>query len=199
MIYIFILLIKLYILYIAFCLRNKIYNQIYNDFLKCCIYSIKLYIIILDIIKLLEYNENNNIKIKKKTFNNIDIFEYEIKHNNDIKKFKTFNKELNIIDEIFLSKLNDLRENILHMSITNKETDILLEITNEIKDFIYHHDDKEIDINLFLEYIENKHKIKIDYINHCILIYNNNLEELKFKIDELDNMKFNEIFNIIKK
>ena len=97
MIYIFILLIKLYILYIAFCLRNKIYNQIYNDFLKCCIYSIKLYIIILDIIKLLEYNENNNIKIKKKTFNNIDIFEYEIKHNNDIKKFKTFNKELNKI------------------------------------------------------------------------------------------------------
>lgn len=198
MVYFFIILIKLYTLYIAFCLRSKIYNKIYNDFLKCCILLIRLYIIILDCIKLLKYNGNeNDVKIKRKNFKNIDIFEYEVKYDNEIKKFKTLNKELNEIDEIFLTNLNKLRENILHMSIINKETDILIEITNEIKDFIYHHNDKEMDINLFLKYIEHKHKIEIDYINHCILIYNNNLEESKIKINEVDNMKFNEIFNII--
>lgn len=190
-----------YLVYLVFVLRGHISNQLITDGLQCIVILLKIYIKVLDIMKKIEFNiRKDGLHQNTKKVGNVNIYEYEIKHENEINKFKTFNKKLNRIEKTQLDKINKMKNKILHMSLINKEMEILIELTNEIKEFSYHFDKQNsFNLDLFLQYIQKMKNIEIDYMNNYLLIHDEELNELKLELHNIKNVNINEILNIQQK
>jgi hypothetical protein len=192
------MLVYFYLIYLVFVLRRHISNQLITDGLQGVVIILKIYIKILDILKIIECKmRKEGLQQNIKKVGNVNIYEYEIKNDNEINKFKTFNKKLNKIEKKQLEKINKMKNKILHMSLINKEMEILIELTNEIKEFSYHFDKKNsFNLDLFLEYIKKMKNIEIDYMNNYLLIHDEELNELKIELNNIKNTNINEILNI---
>ena len=172
--------------------RKSIFNILCKYIILTILGIIKVYYYFKkdkDGIKIKKCINIHNPKLKNK---NLKVEEYEIKFNS---------KKHNIVligdsSRSLTEQINDLvpsisdnlkyKNQIVYCSIVNENGDIIIELTNMLRSFVYYFDKEDFKLSLFFDYVQ-------DYIDERFDIYNGvNVYDFDFMI-YLNDLTFTEL------